>query len=105
MSYQLRQAILTDIDIMQPPILSSRFLMNLRRLGSTGDSYRSTRPTEVVSTITFVTPSTFLGNIGEDLDYDQHDGEGACGIDEDGDVEGISEANQTADSWEDYCLL
>ena len=52
-------------------------------------------------TFNFVPSSTFLGNIGEDLDYGQHDEEDEGGIHEDADAEGISDATRPADYPED----
>ena len=61
----------TGFDITQPPILVSRFIMNLRQLDSTEES---TSPSMAhgsghFSTLNFRPQNTIVGNMGEPLDH------------------------------------
>lgn len=55
---------------LQPAILISRFLLNLRQVepGRTDQEQASGQHKSYLSGIRFTTPNSFLGNIGEPLD-------------------------------------
>ncbi|KAI0685328.1 hypothetical protein BC835DRAFT_1421349 [Cytidiella melzeri] len=63
-----------------PPIIMSRFMLNLRQAACTSGSF-PTKPTMQWSTIRLV-PSNLIGNIGEPLVFEEEN------EDQDGDVEG-----------------
>lgn len=58
---------------LQPPLLTQRFMLNLRQLNPTTQASENNSEAQHFSrfSMSFRTPSDFLGNIGEPLDHDQ----------------------------------
>lgn len=59
--------------VSQPPLLASHFMMNLRQSGTVVGPPSVTNPQNLSEFLVsgFVLPSSFIGNIGEPLDYRQ----------------------------------
>ena len=60
--------------------------MNLRQLDSNGETYHSGHHISSISTPNFAIYSSFLGNIGQDLDHGHLGGEDVHIVEEDSDV-------------------
>ena len=86
----------TQPSITQPPVLTNRFIINLKSLSSAGSSQGSSaRHWSRFSLPNFCVPDSFLGNIGEDLQLDGH-GRADDNLDDDQEVDAVSLSQQVS---------